>query len=124
MLRVTNVRVLVATEPADMRYSYDGLCGLVRHRLADDPRAGTLFVFFNKRGDQVRILYHDVNGFALWSKRLHRGTFERTRASGGTCEIDLDTLYRILDGKGGANAAEPDVREIYSGSLAYCASLR
>lgn len=99
MLRSRNVKVLVATEPADMRYSYDGLCGLVRHRLSDDPGSGTLFVFFNKRGDQVKVLYHDVNGFAVWSKRLHRGTFGRATSTGAACEIDLPTLYAILDGE-------------------------
>lgn len=99
MLRATNVRVLVATEPADMRYSFDGLCGLVRHRLSEDPKTGTLFVFFNKRRDQVKVLYHDVGGFSLWSKRLHCGRFQSVgRSSDVALPVELPELYRMLEG--------------------------
>jgi transposase len=124
MLRSRNVKVLVATAPADMRYSFNGLCGLVRHRLSDDPGTGTLFVFFNKRGDQVRIIYHDVNGFALWSKRLHRGTFERRGSTGAAWEIDLPTLYAILDGEIPARTNAALEKEILSYVLESQAQLR
>lgn len=70
-----SVRVLACTRPADMRRSFDGLAGMVRGVMADDPLSGHLFVFFNRRGDHVRLLYWDRNGYCLVAKRLERGRF-------------------------------------------------
>ena len=70
-----SVRILACTQPADMRRSFDGLAGMVRAVMADDPLSGHLFVFFNRRGDHVRILYFDRNGYCLVCKRLERGRF-------------------------------------------------
>jgi len=63
-----------------MRKSYDGLTGLVRSALSDDPRDGSWFVFFNKRRDRVRILARQPDGCFIWYKRLEAGTFETLRA--------------------------------------------
>ena len=57
-----STRVFVATKPADMRRSFDGLLALVRDFLGhDDPFAGHLFVFANRRRDRVKILYWGVS---------------------------------------------------------------
>lgn len=68
-------KVLVCTRPADMRCGFDTLARHVRDFLGDDPLTGHLFVFGNRRGDRVKILYWDRDGYALWSKRLEAGTF-------------------------------------------------
>lgn len=52
-----SVHVYLAAEPADMRKSFDGLSALVAERFGRDPLCGHLFVFRNRRGDQVRILF-------------------------------------------------------------------
>lgn len=62
------VRILVCTKPADMRRSFDGLAALVREHLGADPLSGHLFVFRNKRGDRVKLLYWDEDGYAIWYK--------------------------------------------------------
>jgi lambda repressor-like predicted transcriptional regulator len=69
------LRIFLAVEPADMRKGFDGLSQLVRDRIAQDPLSGHLYVFRNKRRDRIKILYWDRDGFALWCKRLEKGTF-------------------------------------------------
>jgi transposase len=63
------VRVYFATEPTDMRKSFDGLDALASGRLALDPLSGHLFVFVNKRRDRIKILYWDRDGMAVWAKK-------------------------------------------------------
>jgi transposase len=71
----TSVRILLAREPADMRKGFDGLAHLVQSVLAEDPFSGHLFVFRNRRGDRLKILYWAGDGFALWYRRLEKGAF-------------------------------------------------
>lgn len=59
-----------------MRKSFDGLSGLVRNELDRDPLSGDVFIFINRRRNQIRLLAWDTDGFALYSKRLERGTYE------------------------------------------------
>lgn len=70
-----SVRVFVARGATDMRKGFDGLEGLTRDVIREDPQSGHLFVFFNRRSDRVKILLWDRTGFLLLYKRLERGTF-------------------------------------------------
>ena len=69
------IRVQLYGVPADMRKSYDGLQALARHAMQCDPLDGTLYVFVNRRGSQLKCLYFDRSGFCIWSKRLEAGRF-------------------------------------------------
>jgi transposase len=98
-------RVFVCTEPADMRRSFDGLAALVQQHLDCDPLSGDLFVFRSKRGDRVKLLYWNDDGYALWYKRLEQGTFpwptvDGTRTAVGPHGLTLRPaeLAMLLDG--------------------------
>lgn len=69
-------RVFVATARVDGRKGIDGLAAVVRSQFGDDPLSGALYVFFSRRGDRVRVLYFDRDGYVLITKRLERGTFK------------------------------------------------
>lgn len=70
-----HTRVWLCTEPTDMRKSFNGLSAAVRHRLGENPLSGHLYVFVNRRRTQMKILYFDRSGYAIWSKRLECGQF-------------------------------------------------
>jgi len=94
------VRIFLCTRNADLRKSFDGLAQLVREFLGGDPLSGHLFVFRNKRGDRLKLLYWDRDGYAIWYKRLELGSF-RFPAQGGDgdgFEIHATDLAMILDG--------------------------
>jgi transposase len=74
MLQLTpQSRVFLAREPADFRRGIDGLAALCRQRLGEDPMAGAIFVFRNRRGTSLKLLGYDGQGFWLCQKRLSQG---------------------------------------------------
>ena len=74
MLQLTpQSRVFLAREPADFRRGIDGLAALCRQRLGEDPTAGAIFVFRNRRGTSLKLLVYDGQGFWLCQKRLSQG---------------------------------------------------
>ena len=69
------VRVWLATGHTDMRKGFASLAVLVQETLRQDPHAGHLFVFRGRRGDLLKIIWHDGQGACLFTKRLERGRF-------------------------------------------------
>lgn len=100
----TRVRIFAATEPIDFRKGFDGLVQVVRERFGEDPFAGDLFCFFNRRRDRVKVLVWDRNGFWLHYKRLERGTFERVHGEGKRLELDRARMTMLLEGIDSKNA--------------------
>ena len=92
------VRISLVKQPADMRKSFDGLAALASGSLALDPLSGHLFVFVNKRRDRIKILYWDRDGFALWYKRLEKGTFRFPEAKDGRVEVTPGEMAAVLEG--------------------------
>jgi transposase len=93
-----SVRIWLATQPTDLRKSFDSLAEVVRQQLQGDPLSGQLFVFRNKRGDRVKLLYWDEDGFVLVYKRLEIGTFRFPAAQAAGVEIRAADLQMLLDG--------------------------
>jgi transposase len=79
-----------------MRKGFDSLCGLVRDGLQKDPLSGDVFIFFNKRRSQVKLLLWEKDGFSIYYKRLECGTYELPSLS--SAEIRSDELMLILQG--------------------------
>lgn len=97
----SSVRIFVATEPTDLRKSFDGLSAAVEHALGNDPLSGHLFVFFNKKRTQVRCLFWDRTGYCVLAKRLARGRFrftEHLEAGSRIVELESVELALILEG--------------------------
>ena len=111
------LRVFVCTQPADMRRSFDGLCGMAENLMKQSPLSGHLFVFRNRNRDRLKILYWDRDGLAIWYKRLEKGGFQLpTDLKPGdgdpmSAEISTDELMWLL---GGVDLASVKRRKRYS----------
>jgi len=92
------VRVQVYGKPTDMRKSFDGLYALARQALGCDPLSGELFVFMNRRGSQMKVLYWDRTGFCVWAKRLERGGFVSNWDRVRTRQMDWTGLKLLREG--------------------------
>jgi len=91
-------RIFAYTEPTDMRKSFQGLLALVQEVFrGEDPYAGSLFVFVNRRGNFVKALVWDRTGFVLYAKRLERGRFVFPSASISQ-ELSERAFRFLLDG--------------------------
>jgi transposase len=92
-------RVFVATARVDGRKGIDGLSVLVRSQFAEDPLSGTMFVFFSRRSDRVRVLYWDRDGYVLVTKRLEKGSYRLPwPAEQGRVVIEAAELLLVLEG--------------------------
>lgn len=94
-------RYFVYRGVTDMRKGIDGLSGLIREHLGSNPESGDAYVFINRRRDQLKLLIWDRTGFALYIKRLERGTFELPEPGSGTGAgqaVRWDELVMILEG--------------------------
>ncbi len=91
-------QVWIATQPVDMRKSFDGLAEVVRTFLGHDPLSGNLFVFRNRSSQRVKILWWDQRGLAIYYKRLERGVFRFPAAQDQAIAVDSAQLLRLLDG--------------------------
>jgi len=96
----SSVRVFLCAAPCDLRKGFDGLSAIVDSAWGLDPLAGHLYVFINKRGDQVRLLFCDRTGICVLAKRLAQGTFRRVEAAEGQAHVEVDAaaLGLLLEG--------------------------
>ena len=100
MDRAQVARIWLAAEATDMRCGFDRLAERVQVVIGEDPLSGHLFVFRSRRGDRLKILVWERDGFVLWYKRLEAGVFRLPRMSEGARSVELraSELAMILDG--------------------------
>lgn len=102
MLRPSNdlAAVYLCREAVDFRKGMNGLAVLVEQTLSLDPFSEQVFVFCNRKRNQLRLLYWERNGFCLWQKRLEKARFKwpRALASGEVITLTGQQLNWLLDG--------------------------
>jgi transposase len=92
------LKVYVFTQPLDMRRAIDGMASLVQSWGGEKVQSGSLFVFFSRQSDRVKLLYWDRTGFALWMKRLETGRFRLPRVQDSAYRITGTELSLLLEG--------------------------
>ena len=93
-------RILLAVQPVDFRKGIDGLIGLCRQRLNENPLLGTLFVFTNRRRTALKLLIYDGQGFFLILKRFSQGRLHWW--PDGPEGVLSASVLGIVNGKGSA----------------------
>jgi transposase len=94
----TGTRIWLAAGVTDMRRGFDGLSAQVQTVLNEQPFSGHVFVFRGRRGDSLKLLWWDGDGFCLFSKRLERGRFIWPKAESGTVSLSRAQLSMLLEG--------------------------
>jgi transposase len=94
----SGVRVWLATGHTDMRKGFPGLALIVQETLKRNPHDGNLFVFRGRRGDLLKIVWHDGQGACLFTKRLERGRFLWPTPADGAVTISVAQLSYLLSG--------------------------
>lgn len=93
------LRYFLYRHDTDMRKGFDGLSGVVRQGLNKDPLSGDVFIFFNRRRTQIKLLLWERDGFSIYHKRLEGGTYELPLRDGDdSIDIRSDELMLILQG--------------------------
>jgi transposase len=94
------VRIWLASEATDMRCGFDRLAERVKAVIGQDPLSGHWFVFRSRRGERLKILVWDRDGYVLWYKRLEAGVFKLPRVEPGAYSVELraSELAMVLDG--------------------------
>jgi len=88
----------IYSAPTDMRKGFNGLSGLVRNKLGQNPLSGAVFIFVNRRKDRMKLLVWESGGFVLYYKLLEKGTFQLPKIQGDSASISWHQLVLILEG--------------------------
>jgi transposase len=83
-------------QAVDMRKSFEGLSALVETAFPGKLLTGSLFLFLNRRRNLIKILYWEGDGFAIWYKRLEKGTF--SGCFSGRQELTRQQFVLLLEG--------------------------
>ena len=93
-------RYFMHCKNTDMRKGFNGLCGLVRNEFLQNPLSGDVFIFINRPRNRIKLLHWQGDGFAIYYKRLEKGTYEMPEINSTSASIELDAqqLLLILEG--------------------------
>ena len=93
-------KIYIALEHVDMRKGFEGLHGLVRDRLNEDPLSGHMFLFANRARTRLKVLVWDGSGLWVCAKRLERGSFHWPKAQQGMRSVTMrpEELAMLING--------------------------
>jgi transposase len=91
-----NARIFLFQNPVDMRKGIEGLCFLIEQNHPEELQSGAYFVFINRSKDRMKVLYWDCDGFAIWWKRLEKGSFRLFGIDRSL--IDRKEFFMLLEG--------------------------
>lgn len=94
----SNTRVWLAAGVTDMRRGFNTLAAQADQVLAEGPYSGHMFVFRDRRGDLIKIIWWDTQGACLFTKRLERGRFVWPAAKDGKVSLSSSQLWMLLEG--------------------------
>ena len=92
------LRYFIYCKPIDMRKGFDGLAGIVRNEMSQNPLDGGVYIFLNKSLTHIKLLYWDGDGFALFYKRLEKGRYAMPSHCGVSKPLAKDALLMLLEG--------------------------
>lgn len=94
------VRIWLCVGATDMRRGFYRLAAMAQDVTGTDPFSGHLFVFRNRSGDRLKILYWDRDGYVLIYKRLEEGLFKLPKLAEDQRSMQLrpSELAMLLDG--------------------------
>ena len=94
------VKYFLYSQPADMRKGFDSLSGIVSSQMKGQVLDGSVFIFLNRCRTHVKLLHWEGDGFALYYKRLERGTYELPGqdASSASLPVSYQQLQCMLQG--------------------------
>jgi transposase len=92
------VKIYLACGVTDMRKGFDGLSLIAQDALKQDPFSGAIFAFRGRRGDLMKRLYWDGQGFCLFAKRLEQGRFTWPSTATGAVTLSPAQISMLLEG--------------------------
>jgi transposase len=90
--------IFIYNKSVDMRKQIDGLQILVSSQLGKDPGDGSLYIFYNRNFDKLKILFFEEGGYCLFYKRLSKGRFKLGSLGPEICKITSSDLHLLLAG--------------------------
>jgi transposase len=97
MLAITGAgRIFFHKEPVDLRKGFEGLSVAIEQTFSAEVTSGAYFVFINRRRNRMKIMYWDVDGLAIWYKRLERGSFGKCKTPGES--MSRREFFMLLEG--------------------------
>jgi transposase len=93
-----NTHIWIVAGVTDMRRGFTGLSATVQTALDKNPLAGDVYIFRGRRGDLIKILWHDGDGLCLLAKKLDRGKFTWLKTESGTASLTRAQLSMLCEG--------------------------
>jgi transposase len=112
-------RYLLYSGNTDMRKSFHGLAALVKYAMQSNVLTGDVFIFVSKRRNAIKLLRFESDGFAIFYKRLEKGTFEIPARTSKTDTVTLSDNELIFILKG-VSLNKVKYRPRYAQNITFC----